>query len=276
MYSFRMIYESRQKVRKQDVKLMKNQQIATIELKEIYKNFGSIQALKGASFEARAGEVTAIVGDNGSGKSTLAKIISGNIKPDSGSLLINGENTDFFNSSSAIKKGKIATVYQDLALDDPKNCWENIFLGREITRGKVFLDKNKMRKNTLELLSRLGINIPDIDVPAGSLSGGQRQALAIARAIDMDCSIVIFDEPTSAMGMRETYKTMELFRNLKESGKTVILISHNLFQVFDIADRVAVLENGVFIDTFETKDSSPEKLHAQIVGKEKELARHEN
>ena len=181
-----MIYESRQKVRKQDVKLMKNQQIATIELKEIYKNFGSIQALKGASFEARAGEVTAIVGDNGSGKSTLAKIISGNIKPDSGSLLINGENTDFFNSSSAIKKGKIATVYQDLALDDLKNCWENIFLGREITRGKVFLDKNKMRKNTLELLSRLGINIPDIDVPAGSLSGGQRQALAIARAIDMD------------------------------------------------------------------------------------------
>ena len=271
-----MIYESRQKVRKQDVKLMKNQQIATIELKEIYKNFGSIQALKGASFEARAGEVTAIVGDNGSGKSTLAKIISGNIKPDSGSLLINGENTDFFNSSSAIKKGKIATVYQDLALDDLKNCWENIFLGREITRGKVFLDKNKMRKNTLELLSRLGINIPDIDVPAGSLSGGQRQALAIARAIDMDCSIVIFEEPPSAMGMRETYKTMELFRNLKESGKTVILISHNLFQVFDIADRVAVLENGVFIDTFETKDSSPEKLHAQIVGKEKELARHEN
>lgn len=128
-----------------------------------------------------------------------------------------------------------------------------------------------MREKAAALFQALAIDIPDMELPVGSMSGGQRQAIAIARAIDMDRQILIFDEPTSAMGMKETQHTMDLFQRLKDEGRTILLISHNLFQVFDIADRIAVLDKGCFVDTFSTAESSPQKLHDRIVKEEMEL-----
>lgn len=240
-------------------------------INNIYKSFGHVQALRGASFSAPRGKVTAIVGDNGSGKSTLAKIISGCLKPDSGEITINGRTYTSLTNHQAICEGNIATVYQDLALDNLKNAYENIFLGREDIHFGVFLNRKKMREKAAALFQALAIDIPDMEFPVGSMSGGQRQAIAIARAIDMDRQILIFDEPTSAMGMKETQHTMDLFQRLKDEGRTILLISHNLFQVFDIADRIAVLDKGCFVDTFSTAESSPQKLHDRIVKEEMEL-----
>lgn len=242
-----------------------------LTINKIYKSFGHVQALADASFTVPEGQVTAIVGDNGSGKSTIAKIISGCLKPDAGEIIINGRKYTSLTNHQAIYEGSIATVYQDLALDNLKNAYENVFLGREAIRFGTFLNRKKMREKAAALFSSLAINIPDMELPVGNMSGGQRQAIAIARAVDMNCRLMIFDEPTSAMGMKETQHTMDLFRNLKKEGRTILLISHNLFQVFDIADRIAVLDKGRFVDTFSTAESSPQKLHDRIVKKEMEL-----
>ena len=242
-----------------------------IEMRQIKKQFGYIQALNGMDFSAYAGEVTAIVGDNGSGKSTLIKILTGCLKPDSGSICIKGKMFPSLTVKEAIEQG-ITTVYQDLALDNCKDCAGNVFLGREIMKYGIFLDHKKMHEKTVELLERLQIGIPDPLQPVEKMSGGQRQALAIARAVYADGDIMIFDEPTAAMGLKETARIMELFMDLKKQGKTIILISHNLFQVFDIADRICVINQGRFVDSFLTKDSSPQMLHEMIVQKEEELA----
>lgn len=244
-----------------------------LEVRNIYKSFHHVQALSNACFAAPKGMVTAIVGDNGSGKSTLAKIISGCIKPDAGEILLNGKHYASLTCRQAIYEGSIAAVYQDLALDNAKNAYENVFLGREDLRFQFFLNKKKMKEKAAALFASLCIDIPDMELPVGNMSGGQRQAIAIARAIDMNCQILIFDEPTSAMGMKETRHTMDLFQRLKQEGRTILLISHNLFQVFDIADRIAVLDKGHFVDTFATKESTPQKLHDRIVKKEMELER---
>lgn len=240
-----------------------------IEMQKISKNFGYIQALKEVDFKAYPGEVTAIVGDNGSGKSTLIKILTGCYKPDAGEIKINGHSFSYLTVRQAIEQG-ITTVYQDLALDNCKDCAGNIFLGREIMKGKIFLDHKTMQKKTRELLESLRIRIPDITQPVERMSGGQRQALAITRAVYADGKIMIFDEPTSAMGMKETSKIMQLFLKLKQEGKTIILISHNLFQVFDVADRICVMHNGKLVDSFFTEDSSPQELHELIVAREEE------
>ena len=241
-----------------------------IEMKQIKKSFGYVHALNGMDFKAYQGEVTAIVGDNGSGKSTLIKILTGCLKPDSGEIRIKDETFSNLSVRQAIEQG-ITTVYQDLALDNCKDCAGNIFLGKELMKWGIFLDHKKMRERTKELLERLQIYIPDIRQPVEKMSGGQRQALAIARAVHAGGDIMIFDEPTSAMGLKETSRIMNLFLELKKEGKTIILISHNLFQVFDIADRICVINNGRFVDSFLTKDSSPEELHRLIVEREEEL-----
>lgn len=241
-----------------------------IEMKQVRKQFGYIQALDGMDFFAYPGEVTAIVGDNGSGKSTLIKILTGCLKPDDGEIWIKGNRFESLTVRQAMEQG-ITTVYQDLALDNCKDCAGNIFLGRELMKCGLFLDHRKMREKTQELLERLRISIPDIMQPVEKMSGGQRQALAIARAVYAGGDIMIFDEPTSAMGMKETAHIMELFLELKKEGKTIILISHNLFQVFDVADRICVIQNGRFVDSFLTEDSSPQELHEMIVEREGEL-----
>lgn len=249
---------------------MKNDGII-LQLNNIYKSFGHIQALDGADFLVKKASVTAIVGDNGSGKSTLAKIITGCLKPDRGEIILNGKTYSSLTNRAAIREGHIAAVYQDLALDNFKNPYENIFLGREITRAGVLLDRREMRNRAQALFDELAIHIPDMELPVGAMSGGQRQAIAIARAIDMKPDIFIFDEPTSAMGMKETQHIMELFQRLKSEDKTIILISHNLFQVFDIADTIAVMEKGRIIDYFPTEESTPQKVYDMIIKKEMEL-----
>lgn len=245
-----------------------------VELRQVKKRFGYIQALRGMDFKAYPGEVTAIVGDNGSGKSTMIKILSGGLKPDEGEIRLKGRTFPTLTVRQAIEQG-ITTVYQDLALDNCKDCAGNIFLGREIMKYGIFLDHKLMRSRTRELLDRLHIAIPDITQPVEKMSGGQRQALAIARAVHAGGDIMIFDEPTSAMGLKETSRIMELFLNLKKEGKTIILISHNLFQVFDIADRICVVHGGIQVDSFLTKDSSPQKLHEMIVEKEEGMTDEE-
>lgn len=245
-----------------------------VEMKQVKKRFGYIEALRGMDFTAFRGEVTAIVGDNGSGKSTLIKILSGGLKPDGGEIRIKDRVFGSLTVRQAMEQG-ITTVYQDLALDNCKDCAGNIFLGREIMKHGIFLNHKLMQKKTEELLLRLHIFIPDITQPVEKMSGGQRQALAIARAVYAGGDIMIFDEPTSAMGLKETSRIMKLFLDLKKEGKTIILISHNLFQVFDIADRICVIHNGFLVDSFLTKDSSPQKLHEMIVEKEEGMTDEE-
>lgn len=245
-----------------------------VEMRHVTKSFGYIQALADMNFSAYPGEVTAIVGDNGSGKSTLIKILTGCLKPDEGEVWIKDNCFSSLTVKQSMNEG-ITAVYQDLALDNCKDCAENIFLGRELMKHGIFLDHTRMQRKTEELLGRLHISIPDITQPVERMSGGQRQALAIARAVHAGGDILIFDEPTSAMGVKETSRIMQLFLELKAEGKTIILISHNLFQVFDISDRICVIHNGRFVDSFLTADSSPEKLHKLIVEKEEELSNEE-
>lgn len=248
---------------------MEDKKKRIISMNHISKSFGFVQALRDMDFIAYEGEVTAIVGDNGSGKSTLIKILNGCLKPDCGEIVVEGKSFSRLTINEAMHLG-ITTVYQDLALDNYKDCAGNVFLGREKKKFGFLLDHRQMKEDTSNLLKRLKIHIQDIEMPVARLSGGQRQALAIARAVDRGGKIMIFDEPTSAMGMKETDKIMELFQELKSQGKTILLISHNLFQVFDIADRICVMHNGKCVDSFKTEDSSPQQVHELIVQREKE------
>ena len=240
-----------------------------IQMDGIVKRFGSITALDNMNFQACGGEITAIVGDNGSGKSTLIQILTGCLKPDQGVIRIRNRVFRSLTAKEAIEQG-ITAVYQDLALDNCKDCAENLFLGRELLRFGFFLDHRTMYRETEQLLKQLHIHIPNIRQPVEKMSGGQRQAVAIARAVYQNGDIMIFDEPTSAMGMKETARIMKLFSSLKEQGKTIILISHNLFQVFDVSDRICVMKNGRQVDSFLTKDSSPEQLYHTIIEREEQ------
>lgn len=236
-----------------------------ISMENIIKNFGHVQALRGANFYAHKGKVTALVGDNGSGKSTLIKILCGILYPDKGTININNKSFKYLTPKKAIQNG-ISSVYQDLALDNEKDCSGNIFLGREKTKFGFWLDKKSMEKETESLLNNLNINIQDITLPVGYLSGGQRQALAIARAIHQNTDIIVLDEPTSAMGLKETNAVMDIIHSLKDMDKTIIIISHNLFQVFDIADYVCVMKSGRCGNPILTKESTPEHINRLIVG----------
>ena len=238
-----------------------------LKTEKITKSFGSVQALRGVDLEVTEGLITAVVGDNGSGKSTLIKILSGNIDPDGGVIRIGAECHAKLSVSQSIGAG-IRTVYQDLSLDNCKNSWENVFLGNEILKGGLFLDRKTMERETRMLLDRLEICIPDLKLPVRNLSGGQRQGLAIARALRSPGKLLLLDEPTSAMGIREVHNTLELLRRLKGEGLTLLLISHNLHQVFDIADRVVVMRAGRCIADVMTAESSPESIHTMILERE--------
>jgi len=242
----------------------------TILLKDIHKKFGSVYALRGVTMEISPGSVTAVVGDNGSGKSTMVKLLSGNLRPDSGSITVKGVSYPFLTVKQSLDLG-ISTVYQDLSLDNYKNSAENIFLGSELTKGP-FLDKKAMHKYCRELLERLRINIDDLSVPAGMLSGGQRQGLAIARALRTKSDLLILDEPTAAMGIQESRSTLNILRQLKEQGITELIISHNLFQVFDIADRVFVMRAGKCIADIYTKNTSAADIQELILDRENKEA----
>lgn len=216
-------------------------------LENISKSFGKINALNNVNIDIEKNKITAIVGDNGSGKSTLIKILSGSLKPDSGNIYIDGENYKYLTPKLAHEKG-ISTVYQDLSLDNYRDVSGNIFLGRELTKYGFILDYERMEDKTETLLKDLDIHIPYFKTPVGYLSGGQRQSVAIARAIFQGKNLIIFDEPTAAMGVKETKATNELIKSLPDRGFTVLVISHDMHQVLHLADRIFIMEHGEIID----------------------------
>ncbi|MFC7471508.1 ATP-binding cassette domain-containing protein [Actinomadura keratinilytica] len=235
-----------------------------LALRGISKRFGAVQALTEVDLEVRAGSVLALVGDNGAGKSTLVKTIAGVHPIDDGTLEWEGRPVTVARPQDAQHLG-VATVYQDLALCDNLDVVANLFLGREATRGKV-LDEVAMEKRAQELLYSLSIRIPSVRIPIASLSGGQRQVVAIARALVGDPKLVILDEPTAALGVEQTAQVLDLVERLRERGLAVILISHNMADVLAVADQVAVLRLGRNNGVFDVADTSHEEIISAITG----------
>ncbi|MCL4376880.1 MAG: ATP-binding cassette domain-containing protein [Actinobacteria bacterium] len=236
-----------------------------VEMKNIKKYFGHIKALDDVDFEINPQEILALVGDNGAGKSTLIKILSGFILPDEGSIYMNGKKVKIENPNDSIKLG-IGTVYQDLAIVDCLNVASNIFIGREPLRARVFVNRNKMFKESEEILYNLKIKIDSVRQIAGYLSGGQRQSLAVGRVISMDCDIFVLDEPTAALGVRESGEVLKLIKDLKDQGKSIVIISHNLAHVFSISDRFVVLRQGKIIGKRLAKETTTDEIVSMITG----------
>lgn len=244
-----------------------------LELRGISKRFDAVQALLDVDLAVHAGEVLALVGDNGAGKSTLIKIVSGVHPPDTGEIWLDGRRVEITSPDVAKDLG-IETVYQDLALFEHADVTANLFAGREMIRrwlGVIpILDEARMRRFTSEALGRLRIEIPGIDRPTKLLSGGQRQSVAIGRAIAFGTKLVIMDEPTAALGAVEVAKVLDLVRSLKARGLTVIVISHNLQHVFSVADRIAVLRRGRMVGIVRPAETSGEAVVRMIVGAHEE------
>ncbi|MBB1244620.1 sugar ABC transporter ATP-binding protein [Streptomyces durbertensis] len=235
-----------------------------LALRGISKRFGAVQALTDVDLEVRPGEVVALVGDNGAGKSTLVKAIAGVGPADEGEFLWEGKPAKVERPHDAQELG-VATVYQDLALCDNLDVVGNLFLGREINRVGV-LDEVEMERRSRELLQTLSIRIPSVRIPVASLSGGQRQTVAIARSMLGDPKLVILDEPTAALGVEQTAQVLDLVERLRERGLAVILISHNMADVKAVADRVAVLRLGRNNGVFDVAGTSQEEIISAITG----------
>ena len=233
-----------------------------LQLKSVYKNFGAVSALTDIDLEVYPGEVVALVGDNGAGKSTLIKILAGAHSPSSGEIFFNGELVDIDSPSAALSLG-IATVFQDLALCENLDVVANIFMGHELNAWH--LDETTMEARAWTLLNELAARIPSVREPVASLSGGQRQTVAIARSLLTDPKIIMLDEPTAALGVAQTAEVLNLVDRVKQKGLGVIIISHNMEDVRAIADRIVVLRlgknNGVF-----TPSASNEELVGAITG----------
>ncbi len=236
-----------------------------LEVRGIKKKYGNVEALKGIDLKVYAGEVLAIVGDNGAGKSTIIKILSGAITPDSGVIIIAGKKYHKLKPKTALAAG-VSTVYQDLALVNTLDVSDNIFLGREHLKYRFYLDKKKMHHEAQELLEQLRIQIPFFHTEVGYLSGGQRQSVAVARAVHQGGRLLIFDEPTSAMGIKETVAVLKLIRRLAEQGFGVIVVSHNMEQVFNISDRICIMRQGEIVDYVKTNQVNPQDVVAMITG----------
>lgn len=217
-----------------------------LEASGLHKTFGGIHAVRDVSLTVMPGEVVALAGDNGAGKSTLIKMISGVYQPDGGEIRYEGERVDHLSPRDIRERG-IETIYQDLALADNLDAGTNLFLGREKIKkllGIPYLDRRTMREAAAKALKALGIVVRDLDAPVRTLSGGQRQALAIGRAVYWQARLLIMDEPTAALGVPEQREVLALIRRLKESGVGIIFISHNLHDIFAVSDRIVVLERG--------------------------------
>lgn len=243
--------------------VLEDQNQIYLKIRDIHKSFGHVNALCGVSLDVRLGEVLAIVGDNGAGKSTLIKVISGVIRPDRGHMVMGGKSYERFTPRLAAQLG-ISTVYQDLSLVDTMNICENIFLGHEYRR-MGFLDETKMRSMTKNLMDRLKILIPDPDAAVGMLSGGQRQCVAVAKAIHHGGKLIIFDEPTAAMGVRETQAVQNLLVNLAREGYGVIVISHNIQQVLKTSRRICIMRQGKVVALKDTHLVDHEKVVSMII-----------
>ncbi len=230
----------------------------------VSKRFGAVQALKDIDFDVAAGEVVALVGDNGAGKSTLVKTIAGVYSPDGGEVVFDGSPVSITSPSQAQGLG-IATVFQDLALCDNLDVVGNLFLGNEVLRGRA-LDEVTMEQESWRLLRELSAKIPSVRIPVASLSGGQRQTVAIARSLLGAPKVVMLDEPTAALGVAQTAEVLNLVERLREKGLGVILISHNMSDVMAVADRVAVLRLGRNNGVFRVADTNSQEIIAAITG----------
>jgi D-xylose transport system ATP-binding protein len=244
--------------------------LPTLEVKGVYKSFGAVQALQNVDFEVYSGEVVGLVGDNGAGKSTLIKIIAGAYVADRGEIFINGTKVNLTNPQDATRAG-IETVYQDLALSDNLDVVANLFLGREARRTIIPfllrpLNEVEMERRTREVLRQLDVRIPSLRVPVASLSGGQRQSIAVAKTILRNPKVVLLDEPTAALGVAQTRQVLTLIRRLRAQGLAVVVISHNLADVFEVVDRVIVMRLGRRAATFNIGSTTTEQVVAAITG----------
>lgn len=238
----------------------------SIKAHDLEKSFGAVKAVQNYSVEIKEGEVVALVGDNGAGKSTVVKMLSGLCKPDAGEILVNDQLVTLRSAIDARKAG-IETVLQDLALVPQRPVYLNLFLGREATKSAIqLLDHKLMCREAEELFLELGVNIPSVKLPIGALSGGQRQAVAIARAARWSQSLVIMDEPTAALGIAETAKVEELIKNLSLRGTAIFLVSHNLDQVFRLSSRISILRRGEHVGEYETSKVSKNDIVSKITG----------
>ena len=236
----------------------------------IVKRFGHVEALSGVDFEAHAGQVTALIGDNGAGKSTFVKIMSGALRADGGEIRIDGRPIAFGSPQDAHDAG-IETVYQDLAVAPDLTPFANVFMGREILRpgllGKLgFLDKPAMRRGSEQAFGRLQVKLKNIDAPVSALSGGQRQSVTICRAVMFAKRIVFMDEPTAALGVVQTRRTLDLIRRIRDLGVAVVLISHNMRDVMEVADWVEVLRLGRRVARLRGPDAALQDLVGAMTG----------
>lgn len=242
--------------------------MSLLRLRNVSKRFGAVQALSGVSLDLRAGEVLGLMGDNGAGKSTIVKILAGNLPPDGGEVLVDGKSAAFHGPSDARARG-IEVVYQDLALCDNLTAAENVFIGREIMRRvgtvPVAINFRAMIDRTKELFAELESDT-SAELQVGRMSGGQRQAVAIARTRLNDSRVVLMDEPTAAISVRQVEQVLRLIGRLREQGVAVLLISHRMPDVFSVADRIAVLRRGQKVADKPMKDTSPEEVTGLITG----------
>jgi ABC-type sugar transport system ATPase subunit len=233
----------------------------------VAKRFGPVTALRNIDLTLQHGEVLGLLGDNGAGKSTLIKILSGYYKPDAGQIYLDGEPVEISSVVHARSLG-IDTVYQDLALVDELSVFHNVFLNREIVHPIPLLNNRAMRKRAAEAINDIGVDIPSVKAPVARLSGGQRQAIAIARSVHSDARILLLDEPLAAMGVREGALVLDLIRRLREAGEvSIVMILHNYVHVFQACDRVNLINDGEIVLDKPTSESSVEEL-TEIVVKE--------
>jgi D-xylose transport system ATP-binding protein len=239
-----------------------------VAVTDVRKSFGNVVALQGATLSVRRGEVTAIVGDNGAGKSTLVKCLTGLYTPDSGEITIDGKRVDFRSPGEA-RDGGIETVYQDLALCDQLSVWQNMYMSRELVAGFGpfrFLRRGEMKRRSRELVESLAVTVPSVTNSVKRLSGGQRQAVAIARGVMWAKGMIILDEPTAALGLRETAQVEDLICRVVEQGQTVLIVSHNFEQVKRLSSHVWVMRAGQVVGGTRTDDVSNEELVGMVTG----------
>jgi D-xylose transport system ATP-binding protein len=240
------------------------EQAPIVEMKEISKHFGGIQALQEVTIDLFEGEILGIVGHNGAGKSTLIKILSGAYTADTGKIYFRGKEVEIRTPKDSKALG-IETIYQHLALADNLNVPANVFLGREIKNRVGILDERSMENATRQMLERLKLKISSLKVRVLKLSGGQRQCIAISRAVYFNAKILIMDEPTAALGVQETERVHGLMQQLKNEGIGIILISHDLHDVFKLSDRIAVMKNGVLVGIKKINETTKDEVLAMII-----------
>ncbi|WP_392544227.1 ATP-binding cassette domain-containing protein [Oryzobacter telluris] len=243
---------------------------ALLEARGLSRSFGAVQALDKTDFDIQAGEVVALIGDNGAGKSTLVKALTGNLDLDEGQVLFEGEPVTFTSPHEASARG-IEVVHQDLALAPHLDSAENMFLGREIMRPGIagrlgFMDNAQMRKKSAEAFTELGSAVRSVVVPVGAMSGGQKQTVAIARAVSWANKVLFLDEPTAALGVIQTQNVLDTIKRVRDKGLAVVLISHSMPHVLEVADRVQVLRLGRRVATFDGKNTSVEQLVGAMTG----------